>query len=133
MNDTFYEHKGADNSWNLIMLDCGSSSNETLYIRFLASSRLLLSTAFNTNIFKQEIGQMYEFNTIDISCGQKPIDHNCIKQNRTIFGQRKFGYDNLPLKSSYPKHFTVSSVPSGRRTAMAGSGMPLNVLFFTME
>ena len=41
-------------------------------------------------------------------------------------------YESLRLNSSYPNIRTTSSVPSARRMAISGSGMPLNVLVLTM-
>ena len=40
---------------------------------------------------------------------------------------------NLLLKSSYPKCLITLQFPSGFITAISGRGIPLNVLFFTME
>ena len=41
-------------------------------------------------------------------------------------------YESLRLNSSYPNIRTTSSVPSARRMAISGSGIPLNVLVLTM-
>ena len=40
---------------------------------------------------------------------------------------------NLPLKSSYPKLLITSQLPSALLNTISGRGIPLKVLFFTME
>ncbi len=65
-------------------------------------------------------------------------EHACGSSRAPVSRCRETGcrpagtYESLRLNSSYPNIRTTSSVPSARRMAISGSGIPLNVLVLTM-
>lgn len=61
---------------------------------------------------------------------KKSPRRNRSRRGRNIYNNKP---QSLPLKSSYPKVFNTSSRPSARSAVIEGSGIPLKVLFFTME
>ena len=62
----------------------------------------------------------------------RPLEAHPVSRCRETDSRPAGTYESLRLNSSYPNIRTTSSVPSARRMAISGSGMPLNVLVLTM-